>query len=50
VAGNGDNVEAELAAMRARQEAADQAEQIANAEKMARDAMKIQKEAKKGKK
>jgi hypothetical protein len=38
--------EAKLAAMRARQQAADDAEKIANAEKLARQAMEYQRQAK----
>jgi hypothetical protein len=43
--GNGDEDERQLAEMRRQQEAADQAERIANAKKATEDALRIQREA-----
>jgi hypothetical protein len=43
--GNGDDTERQLAERRAAEEAAQEAERIANAEKLAREALRIQREA-----
>jgi len=48
--GNGDNVEAELEAMRQAEQASQQREAIRRSEELTREALKIQREAKKGKK
>ena len=48
--GNGNNVEAELEVMRQAEQASQERESIRRSEELTKEALKIQKEAKKGKK